>query len=709
MKKNMLVLLCLALGVSLALGPANVPAGRVDNATDSDPTALDRPGNGEPKTYMDPPETVWTFDCEFESVYNVGVTSVQDSLCWVSAGQVTLKIGVYNIADPSRPFRYSFAQTGGPSGWGIRDMAYDPNTDRVYAGFDNQRFHAYNATTRVPFGTYTISGYTGTVRAMAWHPMEDSLWTANFTVSPMTKFSITGTNARTVKPALEMGSCYGLAWDDINGCFWSTNAGAAGTSPMWKITYPGYAVVDSFNPVGWDLGGGCEMWRDTFLLALEQGTPDMIWCLRMVTGSSLTHDVALQSIVAPGANVNPGANTPQAQIRNAGSSAESNIPVTCWIDSAGNRIYSQTATYVGPLAPSASATIDFAPWNAGPAGSQYAVTMFTGLATDENRANDTARVTTRVSGAIFADTIVVARIPTSFAPVINGVIDPTEWSMSQMYDISDILNRSGSGAQPPGTNIGYYMYDDNFMYYAMDVPNVTTRADYDQFGPYMDENNSGTWSTDSSEGNYWMEFVGADSAVYRALLSTAPAVWLMGVAPDAQLASSLASGNLQFEAKVPFGSRKSDYTVSPGGTVRYFQYTATGGGNTFLGWWPQSLTMANWANPAFYGPMVFSPTVAVEQEPAAAQQFSLYRVTSPVKSQASVRYYVGRTAQVSLGVFDAAGKLVRQVEAGTMAPGVRTATWDRTNTAGQKVAGGTYFFRLTVDGKSVTAKSVVLD
>jgi hypothetical protein len=182
-----------------------------------------------------------------------------------------------------------------------------------------------------------------------------------------------------------------------------------------------------------------------------------------------------------------------------------------------------------------------------------------------------------------------------------------------------------------------------------------------------------------------------------------------GQCPGCVSASSTTSGHLQLEAKIPFGSRKGDYTVDPGDTVKYFQYTAVGGGTQFIGWWPQSLVMSNWPNPAYYGVMWFDPEVGVEEGRVASVPYALYRVSNPVRNSASISYYVGRRSDVSLGVYDVTGKLVKTLESGTFEPGVRNLVWSRTSESGGRVASGTYFYRLTVDGKSVSAKAVVLE
>jgi len=111
------------------------------------------------------------------------------------------------------------------------------------------------------------------------------------------------------------------------------------------------------------------------------------------------HDVALSAIIAPPTSMNHGSVKPICTVRNLGLNAESNIPVTCWIDSAGTRVYSITDTLAGPLAPDAVVNDTFVPaWTTGPSGAQYTVTMFTALSTDSNLANDTLHRTTTITG-----------------------------------------------------------------------------------------------------------------------------------------------------------------------------------------------------------------------------------------------------------------------------------------------------------------------
>ena len=74
-----------------------------------------------------------------------------------------------------------------------------------------------------------------------------------------------------------------------------------------------------------------------------------------------------------------------------------------------------------------------------------------------------------------------------------------------------------------------------------------------------------------------------------------------------------------------------------------------------------------------------------------------------------INFTVARRGDVNLGVYDAAGLLVRTLVNGTLERGSQSATWDRTNSSGRRVANGAYFYRLTMNGKTVSSKSVLFN
>jgi len=81
---------------------------------------------------------------------------------------------------------------------------------------------------------------------------------------------------------------------------------------------------------------------------------------------------------------------------------------------------------------------------------------------------------------------------------------------------------------------------------------------------------------------------------------------------------------------------------------------------------------------------------------------------SVVRDFARISYSVARTGRVELGIYDVSGKLVRTLVDGTVKAGNQSVTWNRTDNAGRRVANGSYFYRLSVDGKSVSGKAIVL-
>jgi hypothetical protein len=204
-----------------------------------------------------------------------------------------------------------------------------------------------------------------------------------------------------------------------------TQPGAVIESLPFTALDSGWNRIDLLTPVA--LANGADIWvgprinhtAGTYCLGVDdgpyvatrgdwinyQGTWEelgplglsMNWHIRAVlgAGSQIACDVGVNQIMAPGSIVTPGSIQPKAKIRNYGTDPQSNIPVTCWIDSGATRVYTASASYAGPLAPGATADVTFSPnWPA--VGGTYSVTMFTSLSGDANAANDTMMGTSQV-------------------------------------------------------------------------------------------------------------------------------------------------------------------------------------------------------------------------------------------------------------------------------------------------------------------------
>jgi phage shock protein E len=82
---------------------------------------------------------------------------------------------------------------------------------------------------------------------------------------------------------------------------------------------------------------------------------------------------------------------------------------------------------------------------------------------------------------------------------------------------------------------------------------------------------------------------------------------------------------------------------------------------------------------------------------------------NPFASETEIRYTIGATsADVRFGIYDARGRLVREMVAGSHARGEARLTWDGKDEEGLPLSSGVYFYRLSSDGLSMTRRVVLL-
>lgn len=138
-------------------------------------------------------------------------------------------------------------------------------------------------------------------------------------------------------------------------------------------------------------------------------------------------DVGCTQILAPPAQMTPGQAEPKAAIRNFGTEPQFDFQVTCWIDSAGSRVYTNSVTWSDTLQPGAADSVTFPTWNTGQHAT-YDITMFTDLATDSNRTNDTiTRQTVVGSDELVWDELTPAPSPGRYWCPGTGVYRDTLW------------------------------------------------------------------------------------------------------------------------------------------------------------------------------------------------------------------------------------------------------------------------------------------
>ena len=80
---------------------------------------------------------------------------------------------------------------------------------------------------------------------------------------------------------------------------------------------------------------------------------------------------------------------------------------------------------------------------------------------------------------------------------------------------------------------------------------------------------------------------------------------------------------------------------------------------------------------------------------------------NPASRGTTLRFSLPRGANVSLGMYDAAGRLVREITRGALAAGDHAAAWDLRDGTGHAVGAGLYFARLEVGGRTLVRRVAV--
>ena len=81
---------------------------------------------------------------------------------------------------------------------------------------------------------------------------------------------------------------------------------------------------------------------------------------------------------------------------------------------------------------------------------------------------------------------------------------------------------------------------------------------------------------------------------------------------------------------------------------------------------------------------------------------------NPFASTTAVTFRVASPSLVQLRVYDATGRLVKDLHNGPVTPGTHTANWDGSDEVGHPVASGVYFCRLDARGVRQTHKMLVI-
>ena len=81
---------------------------------------------------------------------------------------------------------------------------------------------------------------------------------------------------------------------------------------------------------------------------------------------------------------------------------------------------------------------------------------------------------------------------------------------------------------------------------------------------------------------------------------------------------------------------------------------------------------------------------------------------NPFNPATVIDYSVPVAGHVTLDVYDIAGSLVARLVDGVQTAGAHSETWNGRDRAGSPVASGTYFYRMTTEGRHLVRKMLLV-
>jgi len=93
--------------------------------------------------------------------------------------------------------------------------------------------------------------------------------------------------------------------------------------------------------------------------------------------------------------------------------------------------------------------------------------------------------------------------------------------------------------------------------------------------------------------------------------------------------------------------------------------------------------------------------VAKGLPPAELASLDLHNAPNPFNPSTVFKFNLARAGRVEVRIYDASGRLIQELDGGTMSAGPRQLTWNGRDLRGAGVASGVYFYRLLLDGESL--------
>ena len=118
----------------------------------------------------------------------------------------------------------------------------------------------------------------------------------------------------------------------------------------------------------------------------------------------------------------------------------------------------------------------------------------------------------------------------------------------------------------------------------------------------------------------------------------------------------------------------------------------------------QDITLDFWMEMSYSGPLAIAGEIGLQPG-----QFKLHQAyPNPFNPTTTLKYEMGSAGTVSIDVFDVNGRKIRSLYNGIQIPGQHEIRWDAKDDHGRSMSSGVYLFKVNVNGKQQTAKSLLL-
>lgn len=101
-----------------------------------------------------------------------------------------------------------------------------------------------------------------------------------------------------------------------------------------------------------------------------------------------------------------------------------------------------------------------------------------------------------------------------------------------------------------------------------------------------------------------------------------------------------------------------------------------------------------------------SDPTGIDAAAASPTRMSIHASPNPSYGETTVRFQLAREQVVNVAIFDVAGRGVRRVFDGTLAPGTHLIPWDGRDEAGRETSVGVYFTRVSTSEEKQTTKLI---